>query len=282
MLAPLVISIALACGSLLRSYTLRKADSLEESVLCWNLLPDRFSLGLFLNAFFVGSAFLSSIIVLPQQFQVVYNDSASTSGYLLLCLTLTSPVFSDVAGFLMQKRHIPPLYILLAGQSLVVVGCGLASSIANGIRSYSKEEYGYQVIMGAGFGRCLSTVVMAAPLAFIKRDMVEFLRSAVLLNDTVPNINLAVGMGTTNQMRNPGGSIGISICANILSKTLSNNVADLLSPAQFQLLLGSAQSIHLIPRGLQDKVRDTFAISFQQQMYGITGLCAAGLLCALI
>ncbi|KAH8724201.1 major facilitator superfamily transporter [Phaeosphaeriaceae sp. PMI808] len=262
-LAPLIISIILAIGSLLRSYNLRNQDSIQEPVLSWKLLTDRFALGLFLNAFFVGSAFLSSIIVLPQQFQVVYKDTASKSGYRLLCVTLVSPIFSGVAGFLTQKKHIPPLYVLLVGQCLVVIGCGLSSSISHETRLFPKEEYGYQVIMGAGFGLCLSTVVMAAPLAFPKQDM-------------------AVGMGTTNQMRNLGGSIGISICANLLSDTLSNRVAKLLSPVQFQSLLGSAESIHLIPKEAQDEVRDAFARSFQRQMYAVTGLGAAGLLCTLI
>ncbi|KAF2181151.1 hypothetical protein K469DRAFT_692381 [Zopfia rhizophila CBS 207.26] len=262
-LSLLIISIFPFLGCLLRSWQQRHRYESEEPILAWNLLTDRFSLGMFLNAFFAGSAFLSAIIILPQQFQVVYGDSPEKAGYQLLCVTLVSPVFSGVAGFLMQKKQTPPLYILIVGQSLIVLGCGLACSVSPSTRSFPRVEYGYQAIMGAGFGLCLSTVVMAAPLAFPREDM-------------------AVGMGTTNQMRNLGGSIGISICANLLSSTLSNQLNDRLSPTQFHALLGSAEAIDVIPRELQDQVREAFSRSFTRQMQAITGLGVAGLLFTLI
>lgn len=167
----LIVSVFLFLGCLVRSWQQRHRNESQEPILAWNLLKDRYPLGMFFNSFFAGSAFLSAIIVLPQQFQVVYGDSPGRAGYQLLCVTLISPVFSGVAGFLMQKRLTPPLYILIIGQSLIVLGCGLASSVSTSTRSFPRAEYGYQVIMGAGFGLCLSTVVMAAPLAFTKEDM---------------------------------------------------------------------------------------------------------------
>jgi len=69
-------------------------------------------------------------------------------------------------------------------------------------------------------------------------------------------------MGTTNQMRNLGGSISISICANLLSNTLSDPLEKLLSPGQFHTLLGSAEAVNNIPPDLQERVRDAFSSSF--------------------
>jgi len=122
---------------------------------------------------------------------------------------------------------------------------------------------------------------MAAPLAFPKKDMGQSstpLEVPISISDYRP----AVGMGTTNQMRNLGGSIGIAIGANILSSTLSSHTAELLSPAQFKSLLGSAEAINSIPKEAQEPVRDAFARAFVRQMQAITGLGAAGLLCALL
>lgn len=170
-LSLLIISIFLSSACLFWSWYLQHSSKTQEPMLVWNLFADRFVAGIFLNSFFLGSVFLSSILVLPQQFQVVYQDSPEKAGYRLLCVTLVSPLFTGVAGFFMQKKQTPPLYILIAAQSLALLGCGLASSVPETARSYSGTEYAYQAIMGAGFGLGLSTAIMAAPLAYSKKDM---------------------------------------------------------------------------------------------------------------
>jgi hypothetical protein len=170
-LSLLIISIVLSSACLFWSWYLQHSAKTQEPMLPWHLLSNQFAAGIFLNSFFMGSVFLSSIVVLPQQFQVVYQKSPAESGYHLLCVTLVSPLFSGVAGFFTQKKQTPPLYILIAAQSLVLLGCGLASSIPETERVYFAPEYAYQVIMGAGFGLGLSTTIMAAPLAYSKKDM---------------------------------------------------------------------------------------------------------------
>lgn len=134
----LIISMFLFFGCLLRSWQIQHQKISQEPIVAWNLLTDRFSLGLFLNAFFAGSALLSAIVVLPQQFQVVYHDSPGKAGYRLLCVTPVSPAFSGVAGFLTQKKRTPPLYILIVGQSFIVHGCGLACSLSPSSQSFPK------------------------------------------------------------------------------------------------------------------------------------------------
>jgi hypothetical protein len=170
-LALLITSIVLIFMCLGWSWNLHRRGYPQEPMVAWNLLTDRFCLGLFLNSFFMGSVFLSAIIILPQLFQVVFQDTPAKAGYRLLCVTLVSPLFTGVAGYLTQKRRVPPLYVLIAAQALAVLGCGLASSLPDDARKYPLAGYGYQVIMGAGFGLGLSTAIMAAPQAFNKTDM---------------------------------------------------------------------------------------------------------------
>ncbi|KAF2730605.1 major facilitator superfamily transporter [Polyplosphaeria fusca] len=261
-LAPLIVAIVLGSACLCWSWYLNRRTMSQEPMLPWNLLTDRFAAGIFLSSFFTGSVFLSSIVVLPQQFQVVFQDSPAKSGYRLLCMTLVSPLFAGVAGFFMQKKQIPPLYLLIAGQILAILGCGLASSIPETARSYPVSQYAYQAIMGAGFGLGLATAIMAAPLAYSKR-------------------NMAVGIGLTYQTRSLGESIGVSACANILSHTLTDSLQGRLTPQQISVLLGDAGMVKSIPTGLQEAVRRDFAHSFTRQMQALCGLAGAGLLATL-
>lgn len=125
-----------------------------------------------LNSFFAGAAFISLIISLPQKFQVVYGSSPFDAGYKLLTLTICTPVGSALAGLFMQKLNTPPLYILLAGGVFQVIGMALMVSLDEVPSApFPAAEYGYEVLMGVGFGLSLGTVVMMSPLVFEKRDM---------------------------------------------------------------------------------------------------------------
>ncbi|KAF2177889.1 major facilitator superfamily transporter [Zopfia rhizophila CBS 207.26] len=257
-LSLLIVSVVLMVGTVLWSRHQASRVTEQESILPWAVLADRYAMGLLLVCLFSGLAFITCIIVLPQQFQVVYGDSPSTAGYRLLALTLTVPVGSALAGFFSQKLKVPPLYILLAGSSFIILGTGLASSIQRSGTSFPKSQYGFQEIMGFGFGINLATVVMTAPLAFSEQ-------------------NLAVGMGASNQFRVLGGSIGVSICANILNNRITDRLAGILLSSQIKALLGSAQTVALLPPVVREEVREVFATSFTQQMQAILGLSGAGL-----
>jgi hypothetical protein len=83
-------------------------------------------------------------------------------------------------------------------------------------------------------------------------------------------------------MRGLGSSIGVSACANILSRTLADSLQGRLSAQQMNGLLGSAEVIKSIPAELQETVRWAFAHSFVRQMQALCGLAGAGLLATLI
>jgi hypothetical protein len=114
---------------------------------------------------------MAAIITIPQRFQVVNGTPAVDAGTRMLPLLLCSPIATIVASLLLSKIRLPPLYVLIAGCSLQALGVGLFSSLDSSSLDVPSFQYGYQVIMGCGFGLNLSTVLMMVPLVVKQRDM---------------------------------------------------------------------------------------------------------------
>lgn len=134
---------------------------------------------------FLGSTFISAIVILPQLYQVVYQDSPAKPGYRLLCVTLVSPLSSGIAGVLMQRRRMPPLYIFIAAQSFIILGVGLICSLHADGGVFPKKQYVYEIFLGVGFGAGWSCVVMSGPLAFTKKDIGMFLVFTFVLTSSI-------------------------------------------------------------------------------------------------
>jgi hypothetical protein len=83
-------------------------------------------------------------------------------------------------------------------------------------------------------------------------------------------------------MRNLGGCIGVSICANIVTATLSVRLNGVVSRAQLEMVLRSALVIDSMSPEVQEKIRGAFADSFTFQMQACTGLGAAAILGTLV
>lgn len=117
---------------------------------------------------------MAAIITIPQRFQVVNGTGAADAGIRMLPLLLCSPFATIVASVLLTRLRLPPLYVLLGGCGLQTLGVGLFSSLDSSRLDVPSFQYGYQVIMGCGFGLNLSTVLMMVPLVVHQRDMREF------------------------------------------------------------------------------------------------------------
>jgi len=114
---------------------------------------------------------MAAIINIPQRLQTVNSTTAVGAGIRLLPLLLLSPVASSLSGVLISKLKVPPLYLLIVGGSLQTIGVGLFSSLDSSNLQILAAQYGYQVLMGLGFGFNLSTILMMAPMVVDERDM---------------------------------------------------------------------------------------------------------------
>lgn len=111
---------------------------------------------------------MTVLINLPQRFQAVDGQSAFQAGIRMLPLLLSSPVATAVAGQLAAKFKIPPFYLILFAASLQMIGLGLASSVKY---VSGNEMYGYEVIMGFGFGMGLVSLLIFTPMVVDRADL---------------------------------------------------------------------------------------------------------------
>ncbi|KAI2465004.1 drug resistance transporter EmrB/QacA subfamily [Annulohypoxylon bovei var. microspora] len=188
--------------------------------------------------------FMTVIINIPQRFQAVDGASAFQAGIHLLPLLLASPIATAVAGQLAGKLKAPPFYILLFGTSMQLLGIGLASSVRF---TSGKAMYGYEVIIGFGFGMSLVSLLIFTPMVVKRADM-------------------AVAMGAVTQIRVLRGTIGLAISSTILNNHLSSNLPGLLSSTDIQQISDSVQYINTLPDTTRDAVRQGFSDGYTSQL----------------
>ena len=147
--------------------------TVTESIVPWRLASSRFALAALLNALLVGAVIIGVVVNIPQKFQAVDGSPPFKAGYHLLPLTLSSPLGSAFARMAMQKFKVPPLYLLLTGACVQIVGMALMTTIPVWPVNTPAAEYGYEVIIGLGIGANLSISVMITPLGVEEEDVGE-------------------------------------------------------------------------------------------------------------
>ena len=109
------------------------------------------------------------VINLPQRFQIVNGNSPVEAGYRLLALSLVASGGSFITGILVQRLKVAPLWVLLTGAGLQILGLPLLSHLSTDYK-LPNIVYLYQVILGLGFGAGWSCTIMAIPLFVNKKD----------------------------------------------------------------------------------------------------------------
>lgn len=100
------------------------------------------------------------------------NDSSPTAaGILLLPLLLSAPFASGLSGYLVSNRKVPPVYIIIAGSCMQFLGVGLMCSLSPTDLNLQKQQYGYEFIMGIGFGFVLTSLLGLIPIVIQKKDI---------------------------------------------------------------------------------------------------------------
>ncbi|TVY75574.1 Efflux pump FUS6 [Lachnellula suecica] len=150
---------------------IERAKGKQEPTFPLTLLKDRVLASMMATAFFIGFPFVAIVVNIPQRAQAVYGFSPIRAGLALLPLLLTSPLATALSGYLTSNRRIPPLYLIVIGSVLQLLGVGLTCSLPTNATKSPAAQYGYEVIMGFGFGAGLSTLLTLAKLVVEERHL---------------------------------------------------------------------------------------------------------------
>ncbi|KAL8942172.1 MAG: hypothetical protein Q9216_001819 [Gyalolechia sp. 2 TL-2023] len=213
------------------------------------------------SGFLTGFPFMVIIIFLPQRFQIENGLSPVDAGVKMLALLLLSAFGAGLAGFICSKKNIS-WYLLVLSNVLQIIGLGLLSSVPNS-ETILARQYGYQVILGLGFGLSLSSLVIVTRVE-------------------VSDADLAVTMGAITQVRVLGGVVGVAIAQVILSSSVRADLPSFLSPEQVEQLLSSASSIAQLEPDQILAVRKAYGDAYNQQTRMVMYFAIASLAVALL
>lgn len=109
------------------------------------------------------------MFVIPQRFQLVYGTSGLDAGVRLIPFTAAIPLSSIVASGLAGKRKVPPLYLIIVGSCLQIIGFALMATLPASL-NVPARLYGFEVIAGWGCGINFSLLFLMIPFVIEKRD----------------------------------------------------------------------------------------------------------------
>ncbi|KAJ3459547.1 hypothetical protein FSOLCH5_014008 [Fusarium solani] len=258
-ISTLVLAIVLSIAFGFWEVFLEKSNWRQEPVFPPSICKDRLSAAMLLTACFVGFPFVSMIVNIPQRAQAVYGVSPVQGGLTLLPLLLTSPLATAFSGFMTGNAKVPPFYLVLVASVLQVIGIGLTCSLPTDSKSVPKEQYGYEVLMGIGFGLGLTTLLTFARVV-------------------VSQQNLSVMMGALTQIRVLGGTVSLAICATILNNQLAPKLDRVVTPEQAAAIYDSISAVNDLNSTQKAAVRQAFAEGYNLQNIFMTVMSALGLI----
>ncbi|QGA21607.1 hypothetical protein EYB26_009318 [Talaromyces marneffei] len=240
----------------------KRQDHFSEPIFPPQILKSRITASMFAASFFLGFPFTSVVINIPQRAQAVYAFSSQHAGITLLPLLLTSPLATVASGLLTSNGKVPPVYLVMAGAVTQIIGMGLTCSLPTDTLKFPSQQYGFEAIMGIGFGLTLSTILTLAPLVADERD-------------------LPVTMGALTQIRVLSGTFGLAISATVLNDHVTSRLSTTLDPQELEAISNSLGAIKSLSPTQQSEVRVAFAEGFNQQNIVLAVFSAAALFSSL-
>ncbi|QDS72907.1 hypothetical protein FKW77_007827 [Venturia effusa] len=234
-----------------------KSTKQDQLLPMWMLTDPIVSL-ILLSVMLFGFAFFSAVLLLPQRFQAVNGATPTQAGFKLLALTLSSPFFTVIAGAIMSRHKSAAQYLLPAGTSFIAVATGLLSSLSTNY-PIPHSVYGFQVLLGAGFGFVLPT-------------------SFYLLKVYVPEKDISTALGALNMGRTLGGGISVSICAAILHSTLKLGLSGFLDAEQVGSLKTSLEVLKTLSPEKTELVRVVFGNAYNRQFQVLLAFALANVI----
>ncbi|KAL8295667.1 hypothetical protein RB597_009236 [Gaeumannomyces tritici] len=202
----------------------------------------------------VGFVFMPAVVMIPERSQILEGKNVMMAGVDLLPMLAAVAVGSFVAGPLsMQKNR--TTFTLVLGTSLITTGASLMTILESmAPESAIKAMYGFEVVLGLGFGLCLASTTIMANLQARDADM-------------------AVANGAVAQARVLGSAIGLGIWTTIFNTTTqsggrlgSTAEGGILTPEQAEALRRIPTSVLQLPGPARAEARTVYKAAFTEQM----------------
>ncbi|KAI1137180.1 putative multidrug resistance protein fnx1 [Hypoxylon sp. FL0543] len=237
----LIASFFLWLALLLWERHVTLSAKVREPILPWTFFSNRQMLGILLNFAFLGGPTIISMFLIPQRFQLIYNTSSLNAGVYLIPFTITIPLGTIFASAIASKLKVPPVYIILAGSCLQIVGFALLSTLPTTLEIPTRI-YGYEIIAGWGCG-------MNFTLLFVM----------------IPHVNEkkyhSVGMGAGAQFRMIGCTMFLAIATSIFNSYARPRLQDITGSSDTNDL----SQLALLPPEVQNQIRYALAEAYNRQ-----------------
>jgi EmrB/QacA subfamily drug resistance transporter len=265
--------IYLAAGLLLATAFIYWEGKAQEPIIPLRLFKNHtFTLTSILGAI-IGAGMFGAIVMLPLYMQVVKGYSATSAGLKLIPLMLGIVSTSIVSGKLITKHGHYKRYPIM-GTALMTLGILAMYSLQIDTPYWQLSIYA--IMVGAGLGLSMQTIVIA-------------LQNAVEFKD------MGVATSSNTFFRSLGSVFGTAlfgaILTNRLSHYLASNFADLASknpaaaaavdPAKLEAIQSNTSIIKTLPAQVQTAVLDAFVHSFHIVFLVAAPVVAVGFFVAL-
>jgi len=218
--------------------------------------------------FIIGAGMFGAIVMLPLYLQVVQGNSATMAGLKLIPFMLGIVSMSIVSGKLISKHGHYKRYPVM-GLAIMTVGITLLSTLTETTPFWQISIYA--ILIGAGLGLSMQTVVIA-------------LQNAVEMKD------LGIATSANTFFRSIGSTIGVALFGSLYASRLAINlpkgVAELAatnpaalvgaSPESFEQLRNNTSVIATFTPELQAVIYHAFVQSFHVVFLAAAPITAVG------
>src|SRR3990170_3627765 len=188
-----VVGGFIAIGLALSAVFVLAETRAKEPIVPLDLWRNRTYVSSVLSTFFVSFGFFGAIIFLPRWFQVVREETATASGYLIFPMLIGMIGSSIMAGILVSRTG-KYKAIVTAGLATMAVGITLMTQLR------ADTEYPvlflWMFVTGLGIGPTLSVFT-------------------IIVQNAVPFAKLGVATSNLTFFRQIGGSVGLAIAGTL-------------------------------------------------------------------
>ncbi|OTB04013.1 hypothetical protein M426DRAFT_73723 [Hypoxylon sp. CI-4A] len=263
---PIVATLSISCLSWVVFFAWEIYISLKhfthiEPIFPLRLLARKVYTSCLTCTFCTGYVYLSFLLILPERFQIVNGESALFSGIHLLPMLGATAFGAFFAGAISRKQN-NTSWTLMAAHAFQLIGISLMTTLSD-TTTETKAQYGFQVVLGLGFGLAFGAGTMMASVQSQHQD-------------------LAVAQGAVAQARVLGGAIAIAICSIVFNKKVTTDLGDAMRPDDINALRHSPTITSWLPEDAKLLVQSTYAQAFTSDIYVMIGIAVVGVIASIL